>query len=552
MSPLDWAARESAPRSLNVNDGLRSSAPSSLGALWPHPDLPLFPTTLQPLAGVRSVLTLDGGARRLSDYASVRPTDLSAEELAHVSEQISDLVQTLLYSRKSLSQLAQMRIDVPDNFRLNGLVLSDRARVALQARAFFDPQGQWRHCNLLELVSTHAMGAKLAMAFLLAVEEGLKRHPVQAGAHAHLEQDLEALVKNSLYADRCANIFNKANGWDGSAPQSLALISAEHRISKERARQILSLSNASMDRHLSGVTAPQRLIEALDVLRSAAPLEVVQAQNLLLAKGITAAALHPEGVINAAQRFGIDPQLMVMELANGKGVLLSPQDNELMPTLKSLARSGARSWGLVNADWLLARAHAQGLSSATPDMARLALESESQLSPLDGAAGWFWPGSHLKPSGFIVRCLKIIAYFGRASTAALMQDLQGPGARADLGLPGPLGESVVRSLLSSWGLTHDEHDLWTAQAVRMSALCAQAMPDVERQLAELIRSCTTPMDKVALKQTAENSGINGNTFQSYLKRSALIAPQRKRWDPVHLIDPVLSKNDNENTSTTSI
>lgn len=500
-------------------------------ALYPHPDLPLFPAMLIELVGSRNIILTNGRAPFISDFATLTPCDLCPEDLQQAAEQIAEIVQTLAYSRKSLAGLMKIRLNLPTDFSLSGLCLSDRARVALQSKPFFDPNGPWRQCSILDVLANQAMGSKLLIAFLLAVEAGQRESKRSQGICSHLEADLAQVVRERLYSPRSADVFMQAQGWDGQGRRSLLEIAATIGVSKERCRQVLALASTAMATHLIDKAPPVRLQEALSALQGHGPLNQREAQQLLVDLGLTSSTFDPSGLLSAAQLYGLPAPVEIENRATGVRFLLCESDRPMMHQLQGMAKNMVRSLGLISDLWLLERARSDGIE-AKPRLVQAALCNDEQLSQLTvhDAAGpstsWYWAGPFGKPSGAIVRALKIISFFGSASTSCIAADLDSPGACADLRLPGQLPRQVIEALLSAWGLTKAPTGEWRAETESAIRLCEQGLPDVERQVALLFKSMMgateSEQSKSALRASAMAARINPNTLQSYLRRSPLM------------------------------
>ena len=522
----------------------RALTEASLGgcSLYPHAELPLVPLSLLPLLEGKNVLLPGANSRPVSDFARIKPADLSAQEILTACGQIADLVQAALYSRKCAAKMDQIAVCVPNGIRLSELMLTSRAHVALESRDFFSRNGPWRDCTLRSLVATQTLGAKLLLAFLLAVEHGGLTRGGEAETEAQgLEDDLQALVGDVLYAKRSADVFVFFNGWDGGGERVLVDVSARHGISKERARQILRTSGDAMQRRLRELAPPDRLRKALDVLEAGSPMSAEQAQAALHQAGLTRGAFHPHGILSAARLFGLHTGLSVSKLGRLSLVCTSEQSAHL-EALQLLSRSMARSLGAVSDHWVRARA-----LQISPDIAldhvRLALQGDAQMHILavDSSANqWFWPGPSVKPHGAVVRPLKMIAFFGGATLQRMAADLNSEVAVMDLGIPGAIGEQVLAALLAHWGMAPDEKSTWGPSNPKGLDACRLALAPVEEKMAQIVRRAGGKLSRAEFHHLAGQERINANTVQSYLRRSPLFLRKKRLNDGIHLADPTCS------------
>lgn len=518
-------------------------------SLYPHAELPLIPLSLLPLLERKNVLLPGARSRPVSDFAQIKPAELSGPELLMACGQIADLVQAALYSRKCAVKMEQIAVCVPDSIRLSELMLSSRAHVALQSRDFFSRSGPWRNCTLRSLVATQALGAKLLLAFLLAVEHGglIRGGAVQAQAQARcLEDDLQALVGDVLYAARSADVFVFSNGWDGGGERALIDASARHSISKERARQILHTSGAAMRHHLRELEPPHRLRKALDVLETRSPMSAEQAQTALQQAGLTRGTFHPHGILSAARLFGLQTSLSISKLGR-LSLVCTPAQSAHLRALQLLSRSMARSLGVISDQWVRTRA-LQTSPAIALNHVRLALQADAQMHSLavDSAASqWFWPGPSVKPHGSVVRPLKLIAFFGGATLQRMAADLNSDVAVTDLKIMGTIGEQVLAALLEHWGMAPDEKSVWGPSSPKGLDACRVALAPVEEKMAQIVLRAGGELDKAAFHSLASKERINANTVQSYLRRSPLFLRTERLNDGIFLSGEVCSSHQAE-------
>lgn len=511
------------------SDQTKQTRVMSCGSLYPHAELPLIPKSFLPLIGSQSVRFASGRSRLISDYANLTACELSVQERTAACSQISEIVQTILYSKKSAQKLAEISINIPVEIRLSQLILSDRARVALQSRPFFDNNGPWRNCALIDLVATHALGAKLLLAFLLSVEHGVAHaieHREGDGPQGtpHLEDDLRIVVEDVLYADRSADVFVSSHGWDGGGERGLVEISANHAISKERSRQILASSNAAVFRHARAQTAPQRLRRALGALEGASPTSADQASLLMNRAGITQTFFHPHGILTAASFFGIQTQISLTRVGR-MSLVAKPSERAELLKVQSIGRSLGRSFGLVNEQWVMHKAM-QTRADITLDVVRLALDCDEQLERLlieSSGSRWYWPGRSAKPTGVVVRPLKMIQFFGCSSSHAMLVDLNSVVAMSESNIPGAIECDVLSALLGHWGIGQTSDLLWRPMQEDGKKACKMALPEVEQQMASIIQRAGGSMEKKEFQALASAEQINVNTVQSYLRRSPLFS-----------------------------
>lgn len=493
--------------------------------LYPCAGMPFLPKIFINLVGNRSIIDCSGQSRFISDFTDLYPSDFDQMDCQLISQQISGIVQSILYSKKNAQDLACLRINVPKNVCLHDLRLNDRARIALQSRSIFNASGYWRDCNLLELSASQALGAKLMMALLLSIEEHMTSFDENFRRDSTcIEQDLNAILFERLHCERSVKTYAMAHGWDGGGMRSLLSIGKEHGCSKERARQILTQSQFVMLDHDNDPKIPDRLMRAISLLLHHSPITVEKAQKLLIQESITKNNFHPSGILDAAKVMGIHAPIEIVKI-NGFELILKENDLKNFHSLSKIAAAMSRSLGMMSDRWLMYRARAQSIDTSM-ELVRLALQCEKGIAELSvspiGGDKWYLSKMTKKSSGVIVRLLKIIAYFGRATLRCLESDLQRDTVIVDLGLPGKVPSHVICSLLTDRGFAPDKSGFWSPSTPRAQVLCENIIADVERQIANLVtrfqlHGCTRQIKDLALAD-----GINTNTLLAYLRHSPLI------------------------------
>jgi hypothetical protein len=163
-----------------------------------------------------------------------------------------------------------------------------------------------------------------------------------SGSSSSLTEELEQLIPPKYNARR-RSVITALFGLDGSDPLTLEEVAKQQipPMVRERIRQIGSP-------FLDGLTSKGRnliwLRKALATLVEEAPCTQVQAETLLIERGIVTSRLAVTSILKLARRAGLDHSL-----ALNSGLLLSEQVLSVLKDAVSSARKNSSHWGV--ADW---------------------------------------------------------------------------------------------------------------------------------------------------------------------------------------------------------
>lgn len=490
--------------------------------LYPQPTLPFLPRVLLPFLTERKVV-VQGKRLPATAFTQWTPATFDAEAIPAITEQIAHMVQKLIVARRHEAQLRDTPMRVPADVQINDLRLTDRAKVSLQGRRFFGATGPWRSASLYDVAQEHAIGARLFLALLVAIEAAQPATTPAAIVCApqpppKLEAELEQFVRSCVFSTRSADIYLRITGWDGRGGESLQQVASAYKITTERVRQIYSLAVDSVERQLATAPALPRLREAVQLLTRAAPASFAEAADLLRRRRVSAQAFDPGGVLAAAKSVGVAHDLE-WGGKNDSRHLLRARQWSAFERARHAAMRLLRRHGVVTTGMLASELTAQAVGRVMAQrLAALALRTTPGTAALGDEDDWWWQPDSAHAHGVAARLIKLIEYStGWMPIGELAVALGKPGSNGSAILPEPVLTRLCRELnfyVNAQG------------SVRCGARRSKERESEQRNdvlMATILREHGGMVPRQRFQRLCLDRGINRFTFAANLRTSPLIA-----------------------------
>lgn len=328
-----------------------------------------------------------------------------------------------------------------------------------------------------------------------------------------LEDELDQILRGALGANsRSGNAVKLRLGLGGEPPLTLSKAGERVGLTRERVRQV---ERSFVDAvRKSGAWTPV-LEKVLKVTAEAGPMTAVDAQSLLLDKGLVRGSFSIESILSAAQVFELEPGFDFDRDAN---VIYRSGSSASLRLVTSEARRLTTHWGAATVDALRAELGDRGADEIEPALLRILLGAVPNLEWLDEEKEWFWVKGTSR-NRLLNQAEKIIAVAGSIGIAELREGV-GRFYRMD-GFRPP--REVLAQLCVQAELCRREGDLMIeTPSVRPWEEVLGST--IERRIAEILFEHGPVMRRDDLEDIAVNErGLNRSSFYVYLGYSPIIA-----------------------------
>ena len=502
-----------------------------LVCVYPHPNLPLFPSALKKVFGDEYVQIPGYGSAKMSEVDGVDLVTRRLKVRATVASRISMRVQMMIRSSRLEKDTARIRVKIPDNVQPGDLRMSDRALLFFQSAGFFDEGGQWRNRSLLEISRTPSIGARYLMAYLIAADDA--RDHQRRGDNqepAGLEEELASMVNNTLYSPRANQFFMEANGWGGHGVKTFEDVGRLHGLTRERVRQLVSSVEVAVSQSYGRVQL-KHLHKAIAAISRAMPCSAAEAARMLREKGISKIDFHPSGVRAAADLLGLYCNWELFDYG-GQSVVASAAEHQNMDAIMKEARSLCSSTGIASIAMVAHDERLQALN-VSEKLVALTLRASSEVMwmdcgercRLDGGPSWFWFPHRRQRNTTLLKISKLVSYAGSVNLADIRSALsrygkKGAGTKHFEGLDAP--EGVLSEFCRQAGFSV------RGEKVMVTKDCAVEIPAVELKMANALKDAGGAMKRAAFNKLCESIGIPGPTFAIYVMTSPLFVIDAKK------------------------
>lgn len=339
-----------------------------------------------------------------------------------------------------------------------------------------------------------------------------------------IAQALEEILEKTTESSRDYAVVGRRLGWldatIDTGPMRLQYIGDLFELTRERVRQIQHATEA----RLKKVSAPKALAPALDALAQAAPINVKDAAQLLVDKGLSTRPVNPEGLLEAARIFGVEHPLQVRRV-RGERLLFTRATSRADTPLKALMQAvnkDVSNYGLGRLERVLEMLPP---ATMTPDQLRETLEVIPGLTFLDEGKSWF----ALKTArrGRLRSLLDKLFSMGLPLTLFSIQEALARAYKQH-GLNDLPPSEVLAAYIDL------QPQVWRREGDMVKAVKPRRAAELLNPVEQVFRSSLQRAGGVAtreqLVETAEAAGVSINTINCYLSRSPILARLKDgRW-----------------------
>jgi hypothetical protein len=297
-------------------------------------------------------------------------------------------------------------------------------------------------------------------------------------------------------------------GWDGGSPRTLEAVGALRGLTRERVRQIVTHTTA----RLSGaITWTPILRQALDACGSACPRAAEQVAAFLQEKGLATAPFHPQGLLTAAEAFGLTHAFSLGSFGETDWLFKQNEESLLRKGLE-LARSAVATRGACSLGDLQARLVEHTQEDLTEDTLRELIDRLPNVSWLDEDRQWF----RFRTGGSSLETIlwKILAVAPEIQLGELRE-----GLTRHYRSPSAPPSAVLRQLCRQLALQVDGNIVRVQQAVCPK----EVLSEVEFTFFDILRAEGPLLPTIDLEKRCLQRGMNRNTFWVYLTYSPILA-----------------------------
>jgi len=201
-----------------------------------------------------------------------------------------------------------------------------------------------------------------------------------------LEEELFNLAK--IKGDRNAQIFIQRMGWDGNGGMTLNAVGKKYSMTRERVRQICEKT----EKALQSVKPPIKFLkQAIRYVNLNLPIPANKIENELAASRISHKHFRIEGLLTAANFFGLRSKFVIKKVGRKKARLVIPSKYSKAPSLIiQQAKKHVAHWGAGTISDLTCVVNGKGGSPIDDGFTKIVLEALEDFRWLDKETGWFW------------------------------------------------------------------------------------------------------------------------------------------------------------------
>ena len=342
-------------------------------------------------------------------------------------------------------------------------------------------------------------------------------------SHAPLEVALAHFIELvTRYRGATLQALLRRLGCDGEPPATLEEAASVLSVTRERMRQIHKRFSERMPNH--PIFMPQ-LDAAISAVRERAPVSVLEASELIRAKGISARAFHPRSLLAVAEFCGRS-QPFEIESSVGLPRVVVEQRREFERAALSVACRQAGASGATNVQEVAAELVSRGHSNVDDESLRRFLKDCGEIEFLN--EDWFWQRTEI-PSRNRLRNItrKMLSVTSPISVNELRE-----GVHRHYKMRGTRGISSwplvtpPRAVLQEFYRLHPDFSIDSKGLVGAVGQLdyGRELNPTERVLLEVIRSSPACLlDRNSLSRSCSAMGMNPNTFSQYLSSSPVIS-----------------------------
>jgi hypothetical protein len=211
-----------------------------------------------------------------------------------------------------------------------------------------------------------------------------------------LEAELWNLT-DGLGGDRNRKIIVSYLGWGGKPPRTLEAVSRDHRMTRERVRQIC----ARIEKVRSTKPFAPALDRALRAVTRAAPTLAEEIEAEFFRSELTKTGFSVESLAAAARDLGRQPGFAI-EIIRGHRVVVSSDMAGFLDRIEQVARGAIRHWGVATVEDVAAA------TNVAVSLCHKFLPLLEGFKWLDQPSGWFWI-ENLPRNSLLTQIRKILA-----------------------------------------------------------------------------------------------------------------------------------------------
>lgn len=324
-----------------------------------------------------------------------------------------------------------------------------------------------------------------------------------------LDESLRDLIEAAGFSGTQSALLLARLGWGGTAPMTLEDAGRVGGVTRERARQI--------ERKLIGRLPPRlylpQLTRALRLLERSCPIDLKAAAERLVDERISSTALHPAGLIKAAERFG-HPTALRIARQTGEDVLLTEESSAVALAVAAAVKQVMTPFRIFP----VARV-ADAAREGNPDLAEEAIRS---ILPTVGARSlkddWWVLEAEGRADALLGNLVKsIVAVSGEIGIAELREGVARRARQRHWNYP-------PRAVLLEFCRGRDDL-IVVDERVRLAeqADWRPLLGDTDRCLVEVLLSAPGHvLDREAFQRRCVDRGVNPNTFSVYTTYSPYV------------------------------
>jgi hypothetical protein len=324
-----------------------------------------------------------------------------------------------------------------------------------------------------------------------------------------LEEELAGLLAHERNP-RNREVVLKYLGWDGGGTRTLEVVGSEHKLTRERVRQIC-------DRHLEYLKARRAFLPVLDrtlkFIGESLPATVDELEAKLAIAGLAETPFKLEGVQRAAEVLGRTCPF-VLEVANQKSYALTQASAGLAANILQVARKSISHWGVTTIEDVTAQVRQTKGASLDVGFAAKVLRTQDDFEWLDEASGWFWLTS-VGRNSLLTQIDKVLSVAARIPVSELRVGVSRNHRREGFAPP----QRVLLALCRRLPGCRVEENIVVADPPRD---WAETLADTERTLAGVLVEHGPVLERQHLEDLCMARGMKRDTFYIHLTYSPLI------------------------------
>jgi hypothetical protein len=336
------------------------------------------------------------------------------------------------------------------------------------------------------------------------------RSKVARARRLTLEKELEEIT-NLFMKGKNAGVVSSFFGWSAEGPKTLQAAGDEFHITRERVRQITAKFAKKVRAARPYVPTLRRAIE---FIARRVPASADQIELDLKSSGFTRSRVRPDGIIAAAELFGISTSFMVEE-HQGARTVVRHEDTGLARRVLRLARKVVSHAGLGKiADLADLLGEESGIFLESSILKGI-IHSIDTLLWLDDEREWFLladtPRNHL-----ITLATKILSVAPRIH----VNEMRGAIASDYRGMGFSPPRSVVLEFCKSACDCEIDGDIIVARHPRPTA---EVLSELEQVAWAVLREEGTPLlHRSQFERLCLKRGMNQSTFANYVGRLSIL------------------------------